>query len=88
MNDNGSGPTVRPSPVPLIRFRSDVTTFDEIALQAEVLRDRAEREGQTGVAYCFEVARMEAQLVADQARRDEAERLADPRELWRPEETG
>jgi len=40
------------------------------------------------VAFSLELARIEAKRIADQARRDEAEKAADPRDLWQPEETG
>lgn len=88
MNDNGSGPKARPSPVPLIKLHSSRLPIEAMALDIERLRDLAQREGLIQVAYCLELARIEARRLAEQARGDEAVRMADPRDLWRPEETG
>ena len=54
-------------------------------LRLELLRDEAEQGGQRTLAYMIELAMMEARRISDQARRDEADRKADPRDLWRPE---
>ena len=53
-------------------------------LQIERLRDIAEDASLGTLAYLLEVARMEAQRISDQARRDAADRQADPKDLWRP----
>lgn len=58
---------------------------DDMVLAIEALRDRADQEGQTMLAYLLECAMIEARNLSDQARRDEAERDADPRDLWRPQ---
>ncbi len=88
MNDNGSGPTARPSPVPLIRLHSSRPPIEAMALDIERLRDLAQREGLIQVAYCLELARIRGEARCGQTRRDDAVKAADPRDLWRPEETG
>lgn len=85
MNDNSSGPTARPSPVPLVRLRSATAPIEGMALEIEKLRDLAQREGLIQVAYCLELARIEAKRLAEQALHDEAARNASPHDLWRPE---
>ncbi len=77
VNDNGSGPIARPSPVPLVRLRESRLPIEDMAAEIERLRDQAEREGLIQIAYCLELARVEAQRLAEQSRRDEAERNAD-----------
>lgn len=57
---------------------------DDMMLAIEALRDRAEADGNATLAYLLEVAGMEAKRISDQARRDEANAKADPRDLWRP----
>ena len=57
---------------------------DDMVLAIEALRDRAQEAGQGTLAYLLEMARLEAKNLSDQARRDDAERGADPDQLWRP----
>lgn len=57
---------------------------DDLMLRIERLRDIAEEGGLGTLAYMLETARLEAKRISDQARRDVADRAADPRNLWRP----
>lgn len=79
MNDN---PTPTVSPVPLIPLRRAEGMAGEIA----ALRRRADDEGHGTLAYLLEGAEIGARHLADQERRDRAERDADPCERWRPAE--
>lgn len=69
------------SPVPLIPHHPP----DDLMLRIEMLRDEAEAGKQGTLAYLLDLALMEAQRISDQARRGEADRQADPRDLWRPD---
>lgn len=85
MNDNGSGPTSRPSPVPLVRLRGNPAPANRYILELEDLKARAARDGFGTLAYILEMAHLEAQRLVGQEERDDEEELADPRDLWRPD---
>lgn len=55
-----------------------------MAAEVERLMRRPEAAGQGTLAYLLDCALMEARRVADQERRDRAERDADARDLWGP----
>ena len=57
---------------------------DDMVLAIEALRDKAEADGNTTLAYLLDLARAEAENVSHRARRDVEERRADPKDLWRP----
>ncbi|MGA0598975.1 hypothetical protein [Enterovirga sp. CN4-39] len=68
------------SSVPIVRIHAP----DDMVLAIEVLRDRAETDGNGTLAYLLDMAKLEAERISAQARRDEAERRARPDDLWRP----
>jgi hypothetical protein len=52
----------------------------------EALRDKAQREGQGGLAYLLTCAAIEARRIEEQRARDKKERAADLAALYRPRE--
>lgn len=69
-----------PSPVPLVPSHA----LDRMVLEIERLRDLADDGGLGTLSYLLEMALTEARHQAEQHRRDQSERDADPDDLWRP----
>jgi hypothetical protein len=77
MNDNGPGPTTRPSPVPLLPLKQLMVPADAMVLKIVRLRDLAQCAGLIQLTHAL--ARIEAKRLAGQARRGRAEQDADSR---------
>ena len=55
---------------------------EDMVLAIERLRERAEADGSGSLAYLLLMAETEAKNLSEQARRDIADRGADPNDLW------
>ena len=80
---NNNGPTLLRSPIPLLKQRPEMV--QAIAVDIRQLIARADRDGFGTQAYLLEMAAVEADRAAEQSRRDMADRLASPKDLWEPQ---